>query len=201
MKKILLAAGALVAMNSLAIAGGDIAPVEPAVAVPAVADNNDDEGLYAGIAYSYMSHDIDYAGAGTRAEMDFNGMMLEIGYQFNKYVAVEGRYATTIGDDLDDWATSSEASAWGLFVKPMLPLSQRATVYGLLGYSMTETSNTLNGTGIDFDESGLSWGAGFALDMNEDLGLFIEYVRWYDDTVENYDHVVDGLSLGVTYQF
>jgi len=201
MKKVLLAVGAFAAMHSVAVAGGDIAPVEPAVAVPVVADENENEGIYIGLAYSYMSHDIDYAGLGTRAEMDFNGVILELGYQFNEYVSVEGRYATTIGDDIDDIASSSEATGWGLFVKPMLPLSERATVYGLLGYSKTDTSNTLDITGVDFDEDGLSWGGGFALDMNEDFTVFGEYVRWYDDTVGGYDHVVDGFSLGVTYQF
>jgi len=200
MRRVIATAGMLMAIHSMAVAGGDIAPVEPAVVVPVVEDN-DKEGIYAGIAYSYMSHDIDYVGAATRAEMDFNGVMLELGYQFNKYVSVEGRYSTSIGDDIDDLASSSDVSAWGLFVKPMLPLSQRATVYGLVGYSKTDASNTLNVTGIDIDESGFSWGLGFSLDMDEDWTLFGEYIRWYDDGVDQYDHVVDGFGVGVFYRF
>ena len=200
MKKTLTALSAFITIQSMAVAGGDIAPAAPAVVAPVVQEN-DKEGIYAGISYSYMSHDIDYMGAGTRAEMDFNGVMLELGYQFNKYVAVEGRYSTTIGDDIDSLASSSEASAYGLFVRPMLPLSRRATVYGLIGYSQTDTSNTLNGTGIDFNKGGFSWGGGFSLDMDEEWTLFAEYIRWYDDGVNEYDHVVDGFGVGISYRF
>jgi len=200
MKKGLLVLGAFSVLGSTLMAGGDIAPVEPAVAVPVVQEKSD-RGFYAGIAYSYFSHDIDQAGAFIKRELDFHAVTLEAGYQYNKYIAAELRYITTIGDtDIDEYANSADATVWALYLKPMLNLSKRAKIYALLGYADTDASNDL-----DYDTSvsdnGFSWGAGFSLDMTEDWTLFTEYTRFYDDTNNHYDHAVDSVNFGVSYRF
>jgi opacity protein-like surface antigen len=201
MKRLHIALATAAVAATMATAGGDIAPVEPAVAVPPVVqDKKDADFFYVGIAYDYLSHDIDHKGGTTVAEMDFNSVMLQVGYQYNEYIAVEGRYAFTIGDDIDDLANSSDVTTYGIFLKPMLPLSQRAHVYGLAGFSYADASNDV-AYASSVDDSGFSWGGGFALDVTEDLTGYVEYVRWFDDSTTHYDHVIDGFNLGLTYSF
>ena len=202
MKKGLLALWAFAALSSSLMAGGDIAPVEPAVAVPMVQEN-EDSGFYAGISYSYYSHDIDRAGAFTKAELDFHAVMLQAGYQYNEYIAAELRYITTIGDaDIDDIANSADATVLALYLKPMFYVSKKdgVNLYALLGYAKTDSNNDIV-YDTSLDESGFSWGAGMRVEMNEDWSLFADYTRFYDDTSSHYEHAVDSVNFGVNYQF
>ncbi len=57
MKKFNLSLVALLAMSTLATAGGDIAPVEPVVETPIVEESTG--SFYAGLGYSYMNLDPD----------------------------------------------------------------------------------------------------------------------------------------------
>jgi hypothetical protein len=102
MKKLTLSIAAVMAMSTFAIAGGDIAPVEEPVVVvePAV----DDSGFYLGLAYSFVDTEViwDYSKLeqdnydGT--EGDYHAIMLQAGYKFNSYFAVEGRYWNNVAD-------------------------------------------------------------------------------------------------------
>ena len=64
--------------------------------------------------------------------------MLQAGYKFNSYVAVEGRYWLGLSDNA--WATISnnliqsegEIDAWGVYVKPMYPVTPAFDIYALL---------------------------------------------------------------------
>ncbi len=57
MKKITSSIVAALAVSTFAVAGGDIAPVEPVVETPMVEEVSTG-GFYAGIAYSLMGSDI-----------------------------------------------------------------------------------------------------------------------------------------------
>ncbi len=91
MKKFNLSLVAVLAMSTFAIAGGDIAPVEEPVVVveePAPVGN-----FYIGGAYAWQAvkikdgiDDFEYI------DSNFGGIMIDAGYKFNPYVAVEGRY-------------------------------------------------------------------------------------------------------------
>ena len=105
MKKLKMTIIAALAMSTFAVAGGDIAPVEPEVNVPEVVSTPG--AFYLGVAYSYIKADGDVTGSmsnsvadinvsGT-AEADWNAVMFQAGYQFNPYLAVEGRYWTNVG--------------------------------------------------------------------------------------------------------
>ena len=217
MKKFTLSVAAVMAMSTFAIAGGDIAPVEPVVEAPVAVAS--DAGFYAGIAYGAVSTEFD-ASLGTEAislDIDHSTIMFQAGYQFNTYLAVEGRYWTAVSDadtsftytdsanpenneygseDLDD-----DSNAWGIYLKPMYPVANAFTVYGLVGYGNVE----LDIEGISSDESSFQWGLGGSYDVNDNFAVFVDYVSLYDDddSIDGIsgDVTVDSWNFGVTYKF
>lgn len=226
MKKIVSSFAAIAALGTFAVAGGDIAPVEPAVETPAVEAASADNGFYLGIGYSRMSGDIRkeavLTGDVLKLENDYDTFMLQAGYKINAYVAVEGRYWNTIGDadTTVRWNGNPEVVAdkgafdmdgFGIFVKPMYPVMEKQlNVYALLGYATTN----LNGdsmvkeyTGATklLDEDGFAWGVGAEYSFNDNLSVFVDYTSLYDsdDTTNGIktDAQVDGWNFGVTYKF
>ncbi|NOR56149.1 MAG: outer membrane beta-barrel protein [Sulfurovum sp.] len=235
MKKITLSAALIAAMSTLAIAGGDIAPVEPVVE-PIVEESTG--AFYLGLAYSYMSASSDVTGTG--AIFDANGnlwnvstnaslvddsvssAMLQAGYKFNDYVAIEGRYwfgGTTDQVLVPAFGAGSIATAdvdvdsWGIYVKPMYPVTEAFNIYALLGYASSSydvnvyqgiyTASLSNGT--DFD--GFSWGLGADYAFGENWSVFVDYTLLYDDTttgafgIIEVEDTLDSWNFGVTYTF
>ena len=98
MKKFNLSLVAVLAMSTFAVAGGDIAPVEePVVVVPEVVEELSTGAFYLGAAYGLLKSDsnfFDTSVANQTFDMnsDYSTLMLQAGYKFNDYVAVEGRY-------------------------------------------------------------------------------------------------------------
>ena len=195
MKNIVLSAVAVLAMSSFAVAGGDIAPVEEPVVVvePVVTD----AGFYIGGAYGYGTmelSEIEYS-----HDENFNSFMLQAGYKFNSYVAVEGRYWFTSEDSWDDWNEDFSADSWGIYVKPMYPVTNELDIYALLGYG--DTDPEIGGQGPDYDTDGFQWGLGASYDVTNNVAVFVDYVNLYDDTNDGEDLTIDTINFGVTYQF
>jgi opacity protein-like surface antigen len=202
MKKFTLSTIAVLAMSTFAIAGGDIAPVEPVVEVeePIV----DESGFYVGLGYSYIKTNVKESGF---PELDITGDAIGIlaGYNFNRYIAVEGRYGTTFGDityedDLGSTDTSGDMTNWGIYLKPMYPMGE-LTLYGLLGYGEL----TIDDAGVEESDNGFQWGLGANYTVNENVGVFVDYTRLYDDTGfdtnSDADVVADSINIGFTYTF
>ena len=233
MKNIVLSAAAVFALSSFAVAGGDIAPVEePVVEVPEVVVT--DSGFYLGLAYGYMNvksdetyntHDAEGRPVTvntTFLDDSFNEIMIQAGYKFNKYVAVEGRYWFGLEDtydiDVEGTRLSSDISvdAWGLYVKPMYPVTDAFDIYALLGYGSADSSISVPvayNTRVDAhtdSKDGFSWGLGVAYSFNDNVSVFIDYVNIYDDnddyttihgdTIET-DDTIDTWNFGVSYKF
>ena len=165
----------------------------------------EDKGFYLGLAYSHLSHDIDHEGLTINFELDFYAVMFDVGYKFNPYIAVEGRYNLSLGDTAlgdtyrDDRLAEADLSVLSFFVKPMYPIAPEMDIYVLLGYSLINASYSVNATSLD--EGAFSWGAGASYDITEDFAIFAEYTRFYDDTLSGFDHVVDSFNVGVNYKF
>ncbi|MEN8250511.1 MAG: porin family protein [Bacteroidota bacterium] len=238
MKKFTYSVAALVAMSTISNAGGDIVAVEPVAEIiaPVV-----DSGFYVGIAYSAVNFSSDYDGenindswTGEYTE-DYDSIMLQVGYKINKYFAVEGRYWDSYGDA--EWVnegnganhsgegsftwkesgtySDAEFTAWGLYVKPMYPVTEAFDVYALLGYG----NNTLSYDGVDeLDENGFQWGIGASYDLTDNFALFADYVRMHADETSSTDSTggrngsawtgdiinddtIYTLNFGVTYKF
>ncbi len=229
MKNIVLSAVAVLAMSSFAVAGGDIAPIEEPIVEEVVVVENLDAGFYLGLAYGYLNttNDVTFVEGPVNASVSlwddaYGEIMLQAGYKFNSYVAVEGRYwfGVSNGSWLNTGGTSgiigSEVGdlsfdAYGIYVKPMYPVSDAFNVYALLGYGSVDSTidgdnNWEDGTTMD----GFSWGIGAEYAFNQNVSIFIDYVSIYSDTYEEtftaYDRVemdVDAavIDFGVTYKF
>jgi len=100
---------------------------------------------------------------------------------------------------------SGDFDAWGLYVKPMYPVTNTLDLYALLGY----TDST-----IDYDSSwewetdGFSWGIGAQYEIMENVLIFVDYVSMAsDDSFEingrnvNVDIDLYTVNFGVTYKF
>jgi len=196
MKKVRLSMIAAFAMSTFAVAGGDIAPLEPAITVPEVAESTG--SFYVGLGYSYMNMNIDsyndseLTGSEILPEEDHNGdaVLLLAGYNFNQYFGVEARYAG-LTDCLENY---------GIYAKPMYPVGDLA-IYGLLGYGETTYDN-----GTSRSESGFQWGLGANYAVTENIGVFVDYTSLYNDSgfdghLTGVDFMVDSVNVGMTYKF
>jgi opacity protein-like surface antigen len=224
MKKFNLSLVTVLAMSTFAIAGGDVAPVEPVVEMIEEPVVIEDRGFYLGVGYGFLSADrtvswYDFAnGVNVSADYgteDYDQIMLQAGYKFNSYVAVEGRYWLGLSDNA--WATISnnpiqsvgEIDAWGIYVKPMYPVTGALDIYALLGYAKTEydITNALVDSG---NLDGFSWGLGASYEFSNNFSVFIDYTELYSDntTVANtalgsldVDESIDVTTIGVSYRF
>lgn len=167
-----------------------------------------DQGLYIGLAYARPSHDVDSKGGGTIAEMDFNAASFQLGYKFNPYISLEGRYIVSFGDPT--WHESAvvkdaDITIWGIYAKPTYPLGPEFDVYALLGYAGTDATGyfDVGGTPSSFavDEGAFSWGFGGKYSITEHISAYADYVVYYDDSSLLYDKVIDGMNFGISYQF
>ena len=223
MKKFNLSLVAVLAMSTFAVAGGDIAPVEPVVETPYVEESTG--AFYLGAAYGLLKSDSNFFDASVDDQSfdinsDYDALMLQAGYKFNSYVAVEGRYwfggsetiahvpdSAGIGRDVD-----IDIDSWGIYVKPMYPVSDAFDIYALLGYADNGyelSAITVKGDvslNPDADIDGFSWGIGAAYSFNENMSVFVDYTVLYDDETDWHadlvvEDVIDTINFGVTYQF
>jgi opacity protein-like surface antigen len=244
MKRFTLSMAALAAMGTLAMAGGDIeAPVEPVVEVEAPMAVSD-SGFYIGGAYSAAKLDRDFNGWEEEldsgdgiyeeyrgsVEVEYDALMLQAGYKFNQYLAVEGRYWKSLSDG--DWSYNASGTendepfsehdsgsdgdfdfeAWGIYVKPMYPVTEELDVYALLGYGNVTLTNAWD-EGDFLDENGFQWGLGASYALTDKLSVFADYVQlcdadnsesWEDEGYigqENWDDTVYTVNIGLTYKF
>ncbi len=192
MKKFTFSVAALMAISTFTIAGGDIAPV-PVIQdmEPAPISN-----FYVGLAYSYIEADIDGTEKG-------NAYMLLAGYNFNPYIAVEARYAQTVGDiDVEGLGDRErEVTNKAIYLKPQYPLTESFGIYALLGYGEVVARATSG--------DGFQWGLGIDYMITENTSIFVDYTSLYDDKLKDineidgndFDSQFTSVNVGVTYSF
>jgi len=211
MKKFNLSLVAVLAMSTFAVAGGDIAPVEPMVETPMAVEQSV-AGFYVGMGYGALDGELDTDTLGDKESDTFDELLLLAGYKFNKYVAVEGRYwfggentwnrYDIAGNYLGEQDVSVDS--WGIYVKPMYPVTDAINVYGLLGYAGSSLDYDYGDT--DFgDTDGFSYGVGADYSINDNFAVFVDYTVLYDDdkNIGQYSPnlELDVVSVGVTYKF
>ncbi|MCD6654872.1 MAG: porin family protein [Sulfurovum sp.] len=219
MKKITVSIVAALAMNAFAFAGGDIAPVEPEVTVPEVVEAAPFPGaFYVGLGYSYMKAESDPFMLEefdnvevSEGDITSNSLLLLAGYKYNQYLGLEARYTMNLGDPEFDYGSlpaidlDGDMTNIGIYAKGMYPVTEAIDVYALLGYGQVTIDTDLFG---DLSESGFQWGLGASYAVTENIGVFADYTRLYDDTgfdglldVEGVDIAVDSINVGMTYTF
>jgi len=214
MKKLNLSLVTVLAMSTFAIAGGDIAPVEPEVMVDNTPMVVEDKGPYIGIAYGYEKVRIDrVTGGSSLLDEKFGSIMLDAGYKFNSNIAIEGRYWFGLSSSNDlGWRTGLNSDvtidAWGLYVKPILPVSPAFDLYALVGYAGVDATYDIpNGGSLTSDStSGFSWGVGAEYAFADQWSFFVDYTSIIDsedgklDAINSEDSL-QTVNFGVNYQF
>ncbi len=202
MKKLTFMLSEILLMSGFVMAGGDIVPVEEPVAVPVLVDNS---AFYVGLGLGQGFVNDDQ----TQEEMKATTLMLQAGYQYNKYIAVEGRYTFGLSMDYAPGLTTNtpddydgDFSGWGIYLKPMYPMGD-FSVYGLLGYGGVQLSDLEKG---DAYASGFQWGFGAQYAVTDTIVVFADYVKLYDDTGFDYraqleDVDSDTWTIGLSYKF
>jgi hypothetical protein len=202
MKKVVLFLIGLGLFGTTLFAGGNITKeVEPVAVIPeTVATNN----FYVGIGLSVVS---------TReASQDFfsvtdgqdrtGDISLVAGYDFNEYLAVEGRYMVSIAEE-----DILDRTSWGIYLKPQYPVTEDIKVYGLLGFGGFDISGTHAGNNIDADDTDFQWGLGGSYKILDNLSIFIDYINIANDVDaahfvnDNQDIDSDAVTIGVLYHF
>ncbi len=194
MKKFYLSITVLFVIGTFAVAGGNVAPSVSVLELPVV--TNEPEPFYIGLGYTYVSGIEE-----TVYDVDAHAVMGLIGYRFNEYAAIEGRYTSTVSDVTFDNAIVSEKrnnniTNKAIYLKPMYPMGS-VSVYALLGYGEIVARET--------SDSSFQWGLGTEYAIDDNFGFFVDYTRLYDDSGFG-DFVIsdfkfDTVNVGLSYRF
>lgn len=222
MKEITLSIVSILMLSELSFAGGSIAPVEEPIVEEIVVE--DSSAFYAGLGYSYLTSNrtarLNIQGDpldGTvvkNTDSTANNLLLQVGYQFNQYFAVEGRYTFSVGDHslTHNFEGGREEdvdigiSNLAIYLKPMYPIGD-FSLYGLLGYGKIEREFNVAPT-HEWDGSGFQWGAGFQYTVMDNVSIFADYTLWYDEDGEPHERIprlldtdFSVVGVGISYKF
>lgn len=184
--------------------------VAPVVPVVPVVNNILPLGLYVALGLTAARYNPD-CGCPVKGNVDKTaGVIGRIGYDFNEFLGVEARGIKT------KWSSEGgDLEHYGVFLKPMYPVSNDINVYGLAGYAKTETAG---GTRRKTDTEALAWGLGFEYDFTTDVPKEGRYGRTFDGYGDqengwglfaDYERLVqksgspdfDTANIGITYDF
>lgn len=188
MKKILLTGLAILAIGNSSL----------------YADEN--SGLYIGLGYA--STDIDLATGDSELDALISeatdSALILVGYDFNEYIGIEGRYYWNISSIGFDYylggtplAGTYEADSLAMYVKPQYSFDM-ITLYGLLGVTKNNyTAARLLGA---TDDTLFSWGVGAKLNFTQSFAVFVDYTDLGDsDKLSN--AALSAWDVGISYKF
>ena len=145
-------------------------------------------GFYAGLGISALNYNIHCDCPDRSAKDTAVGGMTKIGYNINKFIAVEAR-----GIKVNLKNNRGSVKHAGLFLKPMLPLSPVANAYTLVGVAQTKTSGRVR----KVDTKNFALGAGMEFGAGKGVGAFVDYERMVVKSgAPDLDVVSTGLSFG-----
>ena len=203
MKKILFSA---LVMSGVLIAGGDIAAPVVAPVVPAVDEDNSDWYVGAGLVYGRTySIDSGWWDDNVQTQDETLGLVGIIGYNYNEYIGIEGRYSKTMWER--DYA---DVTTWSIFLKPQYRFQENDrnkdeyddgyfTVYGLIGFGNSKVEGSSGDNDFSawpsdigreiMDETGFQWGFGASytfVDIDNGVrkntwSVFVDYTMTAND--------------------
>ena len=178
---------------------------------------SEESAFYVGLGIAAMSArdagvSLDYFDPKPGEQDRLGNLTLLAGYDFNDYIAVEGRYTTSIVDE-----DEVKMSGWSLFVKPQYAFKESETnekngykIYALLGFGGVSMDG-VNGYYADVDNTGFQWGIGASYSLiktanHKDLSIFIDYTSLANNMDGAYPNGAsqvdaDAITLGLTYRF
>lgn len=202
MKKITLSLVSVIALSSLSFAGGDVVSAPMAMEDAA-------KPFYVGIALAATStrgSSADLSFFSEKAGQDRLGnVTFNAGYDYNQYIAVEGRYTTSFAKE-----DVVEMSGWSLFAKPQYPVNEDFTVYALLGFGGVTIDGVNITHPVNVDDNGFQWGLGMSYSLKSvtdaDVVIYADYTSLANDMDGVYwngdlQSSADALTIGVAYRF
>ena len=197
-------------LQSILFAGGSVAP-EVMKDAPVV--KNTYNGAYIGMGRSKMS----LVNCLTDETFSTKGIIFQVGFNYNKYLAIEGRYTHHVGSvhynhgskhqtnggvHMADYPTDFTNIA--MYLKPQYSINN-ISFYALLGYGEVKLTNIPIGD-VDRAENGFQWGLGMRHKLTDDLSVFFDYVNMYDakgfdSRARNADIEADTWTIGLSYKF
>lgn len=165
-----------------------------AIGMPAIAaEQNEFYGSLGGGVYQLESAGFDE----TAPTMKILG-----GYSFNEFVVVEGSYTRLLeaSENVDGVDVDVDGSVWDLSTKLSMPLSERWTPYGRVGWSYVDLSAKATEDDVTFRvndyDNALTWAVGTDVSITPRLSLAGEVARTNIDEGD-----LDFVSVNVSYSF
>lgn len=145
---------------------------------------------YAGIALGLSSAEYRLASTNQVSTADPLLAQMQLGYFFNDYLALEGRYGTGVKRDKE---INVDRLSTGL-LKINVPVTPRLAFYGLAGYSSLKLDKkSVNAQ----SESGVSFGLGAHYALDKQSAVTAEFVNYL-----NGDEVrLSSFQLGIQFKF
>lgn len=143
--------------------------------------------LYGSASYGLLETEVG------SVDFDTPTLNLAFGGKFNPNFALEGRLGFGVDDDTENGVKVEIDNFMAIYAKPMLPVSDVITLYGLLGLAETEIDTNFGNE----DDDDISYGVGLSARLNNGIDLFGEYVSLYDDD----DVEISGINLGASMRF
>ena len=176
-------------MKKLLIAASLIAAAPFSMAAPASSNNG---YLGVGLQLGNYTEELDYG----EAEVDVKNVTLKAGVYVNPYLGFEAAFATGITDGSTDivfidgsYYYDMEVSlklknSVSIFVKPTIPFNDKFSMYGLIGVTQAtmEVSASVGGytASDDEQESGVSFGIGTQINLNQGFAVSAEFISMLD---------------------
>jgi OOP family OmpA-OmpF porin len=191
---------------AIALAGSSAA-LSPLAMAQAFKVGGADAGWYAGGSLGQSKIDCNTSGvAGASCDDKDTAFRAFGGYNFNQYFGAElgyadlGKVKASAGGTSAEWRTKP----WDLMAVGTLPLAEKFSLYGKLGWYWADTklSGDLLGSGSQSSNHG-TYAVGAGYDFNRNLGLRAEWQRYGDVGGDNVGGKSDAdmYSIGVVYRF
>jgi len=170
---------------------------------------NDDSGLYLGLGYASTNIEltIDSLSEENQKLLDSStdSVLLQVGYDFNQFIGVEGRYYVNNSSLAFDYYLGGtplegtyKAETLALYAKPQYNLGL-ITVYGLIGLASNDYTAT-NFLGSNNDTL-FSWGGGAKFNVTQSLGLFVDYTDFGTNEEILSETGLASWNVGISYKF
>lgn len=155
------------------------------------------DGLYVGGLLHRTTYSEDGLG-----EVSPTAFGAKVGMPVNKNFSVEARLSTGLADDtVDETIIGPVAieidSLAGVYAKAILPLSEQASLYGLIGYTRAKLTAEAQGITGSASESDVSLGLGAEFSMPDGTSLSFEYAQ----LVKGDGFKLTGLTVGLSFKF
>ncbi|MCF6243609.1 MAG: porin family protein [Sulfurovum sp.] len=165
--------------------------------------------FYLGAAFSSLSLD-----GSNNESFKAKGMTLQLGYRYNDYLSIEGRYTKHLGDleyrhgtnggaNIND-LSHADFSTKAIYIKPQYRVN-KVKIYGMLGYGQVTLANLMD-DGVDRAESGLQFGLGVSYGYRPYVDFYVDFEHIYGgkgfgSAGTEVDYSANTFNIGVAYKF